>query len=300
MRVGLYLSGILGGLADITERVRVAERAGLDSVFFPQLTSWDALTVTGLVGAQVPRIGLGTAVVRTYATHPLALAGQALTVQAAIGDRLTLGIGPSHRPVIEGQYGLSFERPARHVREYLEVLGPLLRGEPVDYHGETLAAVGQVDVPATTAPAVLVSALGPTMLRIAGELTDGTVTVWTGPEVLGEHIVPAVTESAARAGRPAPRVVAISMASVTADPDRVRAAVAARFGAAGQLERYRRLLDLQGKSGLAETVIAGDENLVADVVGQFAEAGVTELVVSPVGTEAEQARTVQTLAALRR
>jgi F420-dependent oxidoreductase-like protein len=300
MRISLYLSDIPGGLPDITERVRVAERAGLDGVFFPQLTSLDALTVTGLAGAQVPRIGLGTAVVRTYATHPLALAGQALTVQAAIGNRLTLGVGPSHRQVIEGQYGLSYERPARHVREYLEALRPLLRGEPVDYHGETITAVGQVDVPGTTPPAVLVSALGPMMLRIAGELADGTVTVWTGAEVLGEHIVPAVTESAARAGRAAPRVVATIMVSVTADPARVREAVAARFGAAGQLASYRRLLDLQGKSGPEETVIAGDESLVADVVRQFAEAGVTELVAGPVGTDAEQARTMQTLAALRR
>jgi alkanesulfonate monooxygenase SsuD/methylene tetrahydromethanopterin reductase-like flavin-dependent oxidoreductase (luciferase family) len=129
MRIGLYVPSANITLTAIGEQVRAAEAAGLDSVFFPQLTAWDALTVTALVGQQVPRIGLGTAVVRTYAAHPLALAGQVLSVQAAIGNRLTLGIGPSHREIIEGQYGLSFEHPARHVREYLEVLRPLLRGE---------------------------------------------------------------------------------------------------------------------------------------------------------------------------
>jgi len=299
VRISQYLIDVPTSVADITEQVAVAERAGLDGVYFPQLASWDALTMAALAGAQVPRIGLGTAIVRTYPTHPLALAGKALTVQAAVGNRLTLGIGPGPQPVIEGQYGLSFEQPARHIREYLQVLRPLLRGEAVNYRGQTLTAVGQVDVPGTTPPPILVSALGPIMLRIAGELADGTVTVWAGAELLGEHIVPAVTASAAEAGRGAPRIVAIIMASVTADPHRARQEVAARFGAAAQLASYRRLLDLQGKAGLEETVVAGDESTVAEAIRQLAEAGVTELVVSPVGSDADRARTLQLLSVLR-
>ncbi|WP_326948847.1 TIGR03564 family F420-dependent LLM class oxidoreductase [Amycolatopsis sp. NBC_01307] len=300
MRIGLYVPSADVTLDDIGAQVGAAETAGLDSVFFPQLTAWDALTVAALVGQRVPRIGLGTAVVRTYAVHPLALAGQALSVQAAIGNRLTLGIGPSHREIIEGQYGLSFDRPARHVREYLQVLRPLLRGEEVERRGEAVSAAGIIDVPGSTPPSVLVSALGPVMLRIAGELADGTTTVWAGPEVIGDHIVPAVTRAAAAAGRPAPRVVATIPVSVTADPDGVRADLAARLGAASRFASYRRLLGEQGKTDTSETLVAGDEDAVAAAIHRFAEAGVTELVASVAGGEADRARTVETLRHLRK
>jgi F420-dependent oxidoreductase-like protein len=298
VKIGLY-SARPQGLAAVVEEAAAAERLGLDSVFLPQLNAWDALTLAGLVGQRVPRIGLGTAVVRTFASHPLALAGQALTVQAAVGGRLTLGIGPSHREVIEGQYGLSYDRPARHVREYLQVLQPLLWGETVDFRGETLAATGTVDVPGAAAPSVLVSALGPVMLGLAGELADGAVTVWTGADLLGDDIVPKVTEAARRAGRPSPRVVATVMASVTTDPDRVRGDIAARFGEAGAFASYRRVLAAQGKAGLEDTVVAGSEDAVVAELRRFGDVGVTELVVSPVGDEEERVRTVSTVLRLR-
>jgi F420-dependent oxidoreductase-like protein len=298
MLVGLYVPGA-ETVEAVVEQVRVAEAAGMDSVFFPQLTSWDALTMVGLAGREVPRIGLGTAVVRTHAVHPLALAGQALTVQSAIGNRLTLGIGPGHREMIEGQYGLNYDHPARHVREYLTALRPLLRGEQTEARGDSVTAVGTVEVPGALPPSVLVSALGPVMLRIAGELADGTVTVWAGPDVIGDRIVPAVRDSAARAGRPAPRVVATIMVSVTADADGVRDDIAARVGAAGRFASYRRLLELQGKSGLEETVIAGDEDAVAATIRRFAQAGVTELVASAVGGDTDRARTIELLGRLR-
>ncbi|HEY3707974.1 MAG TPA: TIGR03564 family F420-dependent LLM class oxidoreductase [Amycolatopsis sp.] len=298
VKIGLY-SARPQGLDAVVEEAAAAERLGLDSVFLPQLTSWDALTLAGLVGQRVPRIGLGTAVVRTFASHPLALAGQALTVQAALGGRLTLGIGPSHREVIEGQYGLSYDHPARHVREYLQVLQPLLRGETVGFRGETLAATGTVDVPGAEAPSVLVSALGPVMLRLAGELADGTVTVWTGADLLGDDIVPKVTEAARQAGRPSPRVVATVMASVTTDPGRVREDIAARFSGAGAFASYRRVLAAQGKSGPEDTVVTGSEEEVTAELRRFGDVGVTELVISPVGDEQDRVRTVSTVLRLR-
>jgi F420-dependent oxidoreductase-like protein len=298
MRVGLYVTRS-GTLDAIIEEVRIAEAAGLDSAFFPQVTSWDALTVAALAGRQVPRISLGPAVVRTYATHPLALAGQALSVQAAIGNRLTLGIGPGHRETIERQYGMRFEEPARYVREYLAALQPLLRGEQTAHHGRFLTAAGVVDVPGSTPPSVLISALGPAMLRTAGELADGTVTMWTGAEMIGDHIAPALTSAAAQAGRPEPRIVATVAVSVTADPDGARQDVADRLGAAGDLAAYRRILQQQGKSSPQETVVAGDDAVVAEGIRRFAQAGVTELVASAVGSEQDRARTIDTLGHLR-
>ncbi|MER7212332.1 LLM class F420-dependent oxidoreductase [Streptosporangium sp. NPDC000239] len=298
MRRGLYISGIGLSLDAMIGQVREAADAGLDSAFLSQLTSWDALAVLAIAAREVPGVDLGTAVVQTYPRHPLALAGQALTVQAAGGDRLTLGVGPSHRQIIEGQFGYSYDRPARHIREYLSVLRPLLRGEAVDHHGETVSASGRVDVPGAKAPSVLLSALGPVMLRVAGELADGTVTVWTGPEAIADHVRPAITRAAEEAGRPAPRVVAAVMASVTADPEGIRRGVAERVGFAAQLPSYRAMLDRQGKSGVHETVLAGDEESVARAVRRYADAGTTELLVNPLGDERERARTVELFASV--
>jgi F420-dependent oxidoreductase-like protein len=298
MLIGTAAFGPGLGLDALLEQVRAAEAAGLDSVYFTQQTSWDALTLAALAGREVPRISLGTGVVRTYPVHPLAMAGQALTAQAATGGRLTLGLGPSHREVIESQYGMSFDRPARHVREYLEALGPLLRGEAVQYRGETLAAAGSVDVPGAKPPSVLLSALGPVMLRIAGELTDGTVTTWAGPQLVAERIVPGLTRAAEAAGRPAPRVLATLLAAVTSRPAQLREELGAAFGAAGEMASYRRLLDLQGLAGPQDTAVAGDEAALDAEIRRFADAGVTELLVLAVGDEHEQARTRGLLADL--
>ncbi|HEV7626147.1 MAG TPA: LLM class flavin-dependent oxidoreductase, partial [Streptomyces sp.] len=132
MRIGLYING--GASLDaLLGRVRAASAAGLDSAFFSQVTAWDAITVAALAARETPGIEVGTAVVQTYPRHPLALAGQALTAQTVSGNRLTLGIGPSHRQIVEGLLGLSYDRPALHTREYLTALRPLLRGEPVEY-----------------------------------------------------------------------------------------------------------------------------------------------------------------------
>ncbi|EIV91098.1 TIGR03564 family F420-dependent LLM class oxidoreductase [Frankia sp. QA3] len=298
MKIGLYLGGGPGPQA-LVDQVRTAARAGFDSAFISQLLSWDALTVAALAAAAVPGIELGTAVVQTYPRHPLALAGQALTVQAVATSGFTLGIGPSHPQFIEGQLGYRYDRPARHIREYLTALRPLLHGEAVDVHGETVTAVGRLDAPVATPPSVLLSALGPVMLRIAGELTDGTVTVWTGPRTVGDHIVPTITRAAAAAGRPAPRVVATVMACVTAHPDRVRAEVASQVGFASELPAYRAILDRQGLSGVHETVIAGTGEAVERALRRYADAGATELVVGPIGDPREHARTLDVVAALR-
>lgn len=283
MRIGLFSIAGTARLDDLVAQVRLARDTGLDSVFFGHTASWDALMTAALAGREVPGIEVGTAIVPTFPRHPLALASQALTAQAMTGGRFTLGIGPSHPQVIEDAHGISYERPARHVREYLSALRPLLRGEDVDYHGETLTAVGTLDAPGATAPPVLVSALGPAMLRIAGELADGTVTTWTGAEAIADHIVPTITKAADAAGRPAPRVLAGAVVALTSDPDGVRRALADQFGPASTFPAYRAILDRQGLSGVHETVIAGDEKAITRELRRFADAGATDLLISPHG-----------------
>jgi F420-dependent oxidoreductase-like protein len=286
MRIGLFTVAGTAPLEDLIAQVRVARDTGLDSVFFGHTASWDALMTAAVAGREVPGIEVGTAIVPTYPRHPLALASQALTAQAMTGGRFTLGIGPSHPQVIEGSHGIAYERPARHVREYLSALRPLLRGEDVDYHGETLTAVGALDAPGATPPPVIVSALGPAMLRVAGELADGTVTTWVGADTIADHIVPSITKAAEAAGRPAPRVLAGVIVALTDDPDGVRRDLAARFGPASDFPAYRAILDRQGLTGVHETVIAGDEDTVTHHLRRFEDAGATDLLISPYGAPA--------------
>ncbi|MFD0686770.1 TIGR03564 family F420-dependent LLM class oxidoreductase [Actinomadura fibrosa] len=289
MRIGLF--SLAGGvpLDELAQQARAAADAGLSSFFLGQLNGWDAVMAAAVAGRETPGIEVGTAVVPTYPRHPLALAGQALTAQAITGGRFTLGIGPSHRQVIEEAHGIPYARPARHVREYLTVLRPLLAGEEVAYQGETLAAHGTVEAPGATPPPVIISALGPAMLKVAGELADGVVTTWTGADAIADHIGPSVTKAADAAGRPAPRVLAGVVAALTGDPDGVRRELAEQLGFASSFPGYRAHLDRQGLSGVHETVVAGGEREVADALRRFADAGATDLLISPRGEGAARA-----------
>ncbi|MDA3644926.1 TIGR03564 family F420-dependent LLM class oxidoreductase [Saccharopolyspora indica] len=290
MKIGLCIEEHGRTWSELLSDVRAAAAAGFRSIWLGQRDSWDALTALAVLGAEVPGIRLGTAIVPTYPRHPLALAAQALTVQGVTGGRLDLGIGPSHRVIVEERFGCSYDKPARHVREYLTALRPLLRGESVDHRGAALRATGRVDVPAAP-PGLLVSALGPVMLRIAGELADGTIALWAGPRALDEHIVPTISAVAER-----PRVVAVVSVCVTSEVDDARARFAEQLAAAGELPAYRAMLDRQGLAGPEDVAVIGDE--VERSLRRYAEAGATELVAVPFGTAAEQQRTREVLAAL--
>jgi len=288
MRIGIWIGAQAPSLDHITEQVRGATAAGRASAWLGGNDGWDALTALTVAGTLVPDIALGTAIVPTYPRHPLVLASQALSVQAAIGNRLSLGVGVSNRFVVEGQYGASFDRPVAHLREYLSALIPLLRGETVDVQGESVRAAGTVTVPGARPPAVLVAALGPTMLRVAGELADGTITNWATPNAIADHVVPTITAAAPNGS---PRIVAATLVCVTDDEAGRRAEVAQRFGRAEQVPSYRAMLDRGGAAGVADTVVVGDETVVAKHIARMADAGTTELIVHPLGTDAEQART---------
>ncbi|MER7361314.1 TIGR03564 family F420-dependent LLM class oxidoreductase [Nonomuraea wenchangensis] len=295
MRIGVFVDEMGPSLDAVIDQFQAAAKAGFAGVWLGQRTGRDALTTLAVAGRQTPGTQLGTAVVPTYPRHPLALAAQALTVQEAVGGRLNLGLGVSHRHIIEDQYGYSFDRPARHLREYLSALVPLLRGESVTYRGETLTAVGAVDVAAATPPSVLVGALSPAMLSVAGELAEGTITTWATASALAEHVVPAITKAA---GRRTPRVVASTVVCVTSHEDDRRAWVTENFGMVGQLPIYRAMLDRGHAAGPQDTVIIGDETAVERQIRQLSDAGATELVAVLLGSEEEQARTTALLADL--
>lgn len=288
-----------GTVAEVTDRVRAVADAGIPAAGMSQIFGYDALTVLAVAGSQVPDVELVTGVVPTYPRHPFMLAAQALTVQAATGGRLTLGIGLSHKLVVEGMWGLSFDRPLRHMREYLEVLLPLLRGEAVNFEGETIQArVGlEIDAPA---PDVLVAALGPKMLELTGRVADGTMTWMTGAKTIEAHTVPDITTAAEAAGRKAPRVAVSLPVSVTADVDAARAQANDTFAIYGTLPSYRAMLDREGAAGPGDVAVVGDEDSVAAQLGHFADIGATDFIVAPFGSRDDQARTKALVADLAR
>lgn len=274
--------------------------AGYDSAWANQIFGQDALTLLAVVGSQVPDIELGTAVVPIHPRHPQMLAQQALTVQSASGDRLCLGIGVSHQMVVEGLWGYSYERPGRYMREYLEALMPMLRGETSMVAGEVIQAitVAPLDIPGTTPPSVLVAALAPYMLKITGELADGTVTWMTGISTVGSHVAPRIAEAAAAAGRPAPRVVVSLPVCVTDDPERAKDDIDSAFSIYPTLPSYAAMLEKEGVERPADISLVGSEEQVRDAIGRLEEAGGTELVAAISGTPAEREATFGFLGSL--
>jgi 5,10-methylenetetrahydromethanopterin reductase len=295
MRIGVGTNQAARGRAatidELIEQVATYARHGFDKAVFAQLSGVDVLTVIALAGRVVPDIELETAVVPIYPRHPVTLAQQALTTQAAIGGRLTLGIGLSHRPVVENAWGLSFERPVEYMREYLAILQALLHGQSVAFAGKRFRSQIQLAMPEVAPPSVTLAALGERMLRLAGELTDGTATWMVGPKTLAEHITPIITEAARAAGRPSPRIIVGLPICLTDDPEAARARAARIFERYGQLPSYKAMLEREGAASPADVAVVGSEAEVERQLTEIERAGGTELNASVFGSAEEQQRT---------
>lgn len=276
MRIGIFAGQ--DDLTEVIEMARTAEAQGFDSFWLPQVFSLDAISTQTLIGHTVPRIELGTAVVPTYPRHPVVLAGQAITASVASGGRFTLGIGLSHRLVIEDMLGLSYAKPVRHLREYLAALVPLLAGESADVVGETITAKATITVPGAHPVPVLVAALGPRMLALAGEQTTGTITWMTGPRTIAEHIVPTITAAAEAADAGSPRVVSALPVAVTDDAPAVRALAAKIFSIYGILPSYRAMLDREGAAGPEDVALIGTAAEVRAGIERIRDGGATDFV----------------------
>jgi F420-dependent oxidoreductase-like protein len=288
MRIAMGVGGEVIGSPmrpqDIVDDVVRAEADGFGSAWSAHFSRRvDALDVLAVAGARTSRIDLGVGIVPTYPRHPLALAQQAATTQAFCGGRLTLGVGVSHRPVIEDLHGLPYTRPAAHMRDYLSVLMPLLREGSVRHKGDFYQVDGGFVVPGTSPVPVLVGALSPLMVEVAGELADGVVTWLAGPRSLGEHIVPRL-QAAAR-GRPAPRVVAALPVAVCTDAGLARDAADEAFKRYAGLDNYRRLLEREGAPSPGGLAVTGTEAEIETQLRRLAGLGVTEFwpIVFPVG-----------------
>lgn len=293
MKIGIFVDS--QRLDEFVERVREAKQAGFTSAWAPQIFGLDALTALSIAGREADGIELGTSVVPTYPRHPSVLAVSALTAQSAVDGRLTLGIGLSHQVVVENMWGISFDRPARHMKEYLSALMPQLQDKSVSFKGETLTAMGQLMLTDVPAPQVVVAALGARMLKLAGTMTDGTITWMTGAKTIGSHIVPHLTAAADEASKPAPRVVCELPVAVCDDVAEARERAANVFAIYGGLPSYRAMLDKEGAEGPADVAIVGSASEVKGQIEEIFAQGATEFVGAPF---MNRERTLETLAEL--
>ncbi len=254
-----------------------AAGAGFSSLWVSQILGVDPIVALAAVAAEVTALDeVGTSVVPLAGRHPLGLAAEARTAQGALGGRFTLGVGPSHAVVTEGFYGEPYDRPFTRTEEFVSALAPLLRGAPADVPGGIVETHGWLTIEADPVP-LLLAALGPRMLDLAGRLADGTTVGSCGPRTIAGHIAPAIRAAAAGAGRPGPRIQAMVAVAVTRDPVRARALAAAEEAGYAALPAYRRVLDLEGADTAADLLLAGSVDRVVDGLGTYVEAGATDL-----------------------
>jgi len=304
VRIGLYISaGATTSIDAILARFERAEADGFHTAWAGQLLDHDALTLLALAARATRRVELGSWVVPAPLRHPAVLAQQAQSVQAASGGRLVLGVGVGHEELVTRRFGVPFERPARHMREYLELLGPLLAGQRVEHAGERYRVSLQLGTLGVGPPLVLLAALGPVMLHLAGAAADGAA-IWLGaPRFLEELAIPCLRDAAHGAGRPAPRIVCGFPIAVTRDASAARESAGKFLARSAKLPAYRRVLERGGLSRPADAAIIGDENVVARELVRLGELGVTDFtgVLFPVeGDPDAPARTQAFLAELAR
>ena len=267
-------------VAQLVAAAEAAERAGFASIWVPQIPNdFDALTAVAVMGRATTRIEIGTAVLPIQSRHPVAMAQQALSTQAVCGGRLTLGLGASHHWIVADMFGLPYERPAHQMRNYLEVLNAAFAGPgPVDVENDGYRVHNPLDITDIPTP-ILLAALAPVMLRLAGEQTAGTILWMADERAIAEHVVPRITKAAAGAGRPAPRIVAgVPVCLCSKDEvDGARAWANQLLGHAEFSPNYQRLLEHGDATDVGDILAAGDETAIVGRLRSFKDAGVTDL-----------------------
>ena len=296
MKIGINGSDLLihPDLSAVVSAATAAEDDGFDSFWLAQTSLLDAQSALAVAGRATSTITLGTAVVPTWSRHPHAMAAEALTAQAACDGRFVLGIGLSHRPVVEERYRMEWHRPVRHILDYLDILLPLLRDGEANHEGEIFSFVGGSGRPATRPPQVMLAALGEQMLSIAGRRTDGTILWCVGPTTVATQIKPRIEEAAEAAGRSAPSIVCSLPVWVTGDRATAREMVGKVFARYAELPSYRAMLDIEGAEGMADIALVGNHDEVVDGLGRIAAAGATDFTAVVMGSNPDEIAAART------
>lgn len=295
MRIGVFSGDVSGvrSLDDLVDGVVAAEARGFHSVWLPAVSGHDPLIALALAAARTTSIEFGTAVVPTYFQHPFALAQSAMSLHIASGGRFVLGIGPSHRRVVEGRLGLTYDKPVANTRDTVEIITRLAHGGRVEYEGDEWSVAGDLQHPGLMPFPVVIAALGPQMLRLAGRVAAGTFTWMSGPVTLGGHTTPTLRAAAESHDRDPDDLRVIAGVPVVvcdaADAAAQRQRGGERFAKYGMLPSYRAMLDREGWDGPTQAIIAGDEEAVGAELRRYADAGVTDFAAVEFADEVEHA-----------
>jgi 5,10-methylenetetrahydromethanopterin reductase len=298
MKIGINGTGLVqkASIDAIEKHAQQAADDGFSSYWLAEHPTGglDAMTVLTVVGTRVKDIELGTAIIPTFPRHPMVLAGQVHTLQAAIGSRFTLGIGLSHKVMME-ELGIPFEKPIRHLKEYLSVLVPLINEGKVSFKGELISCEATTFFKPEQPCPIVVAALGPQALAVTGRLADGTTLAWVGPKTIKEHIKPRLSEAAAAAGKPAPRIIATLPVCVTSDEAGIRSRISRNLKMYGELPSYKAMFEREGVNEPGDLALVGSESQVRDMIEGLKEAGVTDFAASEFVTNGDEADATRTL-----
>lgn len=279
MRIGWNGTGVVGhaSIDSVKKDVGRAASAGYQSYWLADHPTggFDALTALAVAGQGIRKMELGTAVIPTFPRHPMALASQTLTVAQSLAVPFCLGVGLSHETMMS-DLGIPFEKPIRHMREYLSILVPLLTTGEVDFQGELLSCQAQIFKREMPEVSVVVAALGPQALKVAGELSAGTTLAWVGPKTIREHIVPTISEAAASAGKGAPRVIATLPVCVTEEANARRESISRNFASYAGLPSYQAMFEREGANGPGDVALVGTKDEVTEAIAVMAQAGTTD------------------------
>ena len=283
MRIGIGIGPLPRDRRDLEGNIEWAigaESDGFDSLWISHGLAIDSLQLVALAGEKTSDIELVTGVIPIYSRSPLLMAQQALTANEAAGGRLSLGLGVAHPETTAVLWNATYDRPAKYMREYLGALTPLLEDRAVDFSAEMIITSASMGFKSPPTPPVLLAAMAPLMLKLAGEKTDGTILWMCGRKSIETHIAPRINQAAERTGRPAPRVCVALPICVTDEPDAARESVAATLGGYGRLVNYRAALDIEGAAGPEDVAIVGNEDEVEAQLRDFASAGATDFFAS--------------------
>lgn len=187
-------------LQEAVERVKLAETLGYESVYVTHVAGRESLTVLSVYAQATSRIRVGTGVVPIYTRTPATMAQTAATIDELSGGRMTLGLGVSHRPVVEGWHGQSIDRPVAEMREYATIVRAILRGEDPPQGEKWRTGFHLLGIDTRPALPIYIAALSPAMLRLAGEIADGVILWLCNPSYIAEVVIPEVTTGRERAG----------------------------------------------------------------------------------------------------
>ena len=289
MEIGLFIGSIgsAGTVSGQVQQVLEAEQDGFHSFWAAHIMDADIMTIFSMAGKITDKIQMGTAVTPTFLRHPIAMAQQAITTSSATQGRFNLGMGVSHKSVVENRFGMKFHRPALHMKEYLEIVRTLAAKGSVSYEGKIFSATTTFTLSERHHLPVLIAALGPRMLQTAGQIADGTITWMAGPETVKTHIVPTIQKAAKEAGKDKPRIVVALPLAVSDDKPAAFNKASEHFERYGDLPSYRAMLHIEDVESPDEKAVIGDEAEVEEKLRGFAAAGATEIAaqIYPVGLD---------------